>query len=106
MQHLLIRLVKKAEVSNEDQSLMEQFLDIVWLIDIVLCVGEYKTEQVVQLLYLVQHHVLHDAYIHPHQIVQNLYAEDGQREDGLGEDHAWGLGGGRRGFECLIASQD
>ena len=62
---------------------MEQFFDVVALIDVGLRIGQNEAEHVIYLVTERQHHVLDDAHVHAHHVVHHLDAEDRQGEDGL-----------------------
>ena len=60
----------------------------------------------VELLIEVHQQILDNRHIHTHHVVQDLDAEDSQREDRLREDHKVVCRRRRGGFEGLIARQE
>ena len=65
LQQILILLVQQAEVSNEQKRFMKKLLRVVALLDRLLCIRQQEVEQVVQLLVLRTHDLLHEAVVSP-----------------------------------------
>lgn len=93
MQGPLIPLIQQAKVPDKDQGFVEEFFCVIARVKVHLCVGKDEAEQVVKLLIHSKHHVLHDAHIHPHHVVEHLHTHDGKRKHGLRQDKL----AGRRG---------
>jgi hypothetical protein len=83
---------------------MQELFHVVVLINVRLCVGQQEIEEEVKLLVLGGHHLMHKLEVHPLDIVQQLYAHNGQREYSLGKDSCLGRLG-RRCLEGLIARE-